>query len=99
MHIANDIVRLRRQERDQIIGRPAFLHGAPMLSCPDAREEGRRSAIIERGSDVAILRSVELAERCERNHATVLNTLPAFPVPTLGVANVNRAAVCLGGFI
>jgi hypothetical protein len=75
-------VRLRCQERENVIGGFAFLDlpdGRP--AGPDAGEAGDGTGLIEREPDVAALCLVELAERVERHH-TRLST-PSQRVPCL----------------
>ncbi len=89
-------VRLRREERVEVVGRLAFLDlpdGRPVG--PDAGEAGEGTGLIEREPDVAALGLVELAEGVERHHAAVFGSQPSRPVFALHVADVGRAAVRL----
>lgn len=89
-------VRLRREERVEIIGRLTFLDLPDRRPVgPDAGEAGEGPGLVEREPDVAALGLVELAERVERHHAAVFGSQPSRPVFALHVADVGRAAVRL----
>jgi ribosomal protein S27AE len=63
-------VRLRREERVEVVGRLAFLDlpdGGPVS--PDAGKAGEGAGLIEREPDVAAFDLVEFAETVERNYA------------------------------
>ena len=65
-HGADLGVRLRREERVEVVDRLAFLdlpNGRPVR--PDAGEAGEGTGLIEREPDVAAVGLVELAERIE----------------------------------
>jgi len=89
-------VRLRRQERVEVVGRLAFLDLPDRRPVgPDAGEAGEGTGLIEREPDIAALGLVELAERVERYDAAVLDAEPPGLMFALHVANVGRAAVRL----
>src|ERR1700731_946085 len=86
-------VRLRRQERVDIVGGLALLdlpNRRPVG--PDADEAGERAGLIEGEPDVPALALVKLAETVERDHAAVLRAQPPRPVFALHVPYVGRAA-------
>jgi hypothetical protein len=89
-------VRLRREEREDVVGRLTFLdlpNGRPVG--PDAGEAGEGTGLIEREPDIAALGLVEFAEGVEWHHATVFGSQPSRPVFALHVADVGRATVRL----
>src|ERR1700733_4441077 len=89
-------VRLRRQERVEVVGGLAFLDLPDRCPVgPDAGKASERAALVEREPDVAAFGLVEFAEAVERHHAAVLDAEPSRPVFALHVADIGRAAVWL----
>jgi hypothetical protein len=83
-------VRLRRQERVEIVGGFPFDLADRRPVGPDAGEACERPGLVEREPDIAALGLVEFAERVERHQAAVLQTHPPRPVFALHVADVGR---------
>src|SRR4051812_37322298 len=93
---ANFGVRLRREERVEVVGSLTFLDLPDRCPVgPDAGETGERAGLVEREPDVAALGLVEFAEAVERHDAAMLRTQPPRPVLAFDVADVGRAAVRL----
>jgi hypothetical protein len=67
-------VRLRRQERVDVVGGLAFFDLPDRCPVgPDAGEAGEGARVIQREPDIAAFGPVELAEGVERHHAAALD--------------------------
>ena len=68
-------VRLRREEREEVIGGLAFLDLPDRRPVgPDAGEAGEGAGLVERKPDIAAFCLIEFAEGVERHHAAIFGS-------------------------